>query len=99
MRRPEGTKCVSAEIRRASTGTATRARYLEPRGIRRSEISRQVLKPTDPDSGAIVKRPAWTRSGARRGAVRHGKRSEETMKGAVTMKRERCSYQNALERP
>jgi len=44
-------------MHRASTaGAATRARYLEPRGIRRSKISRQVLKPTGPDNGAIVKR-------------------------------------------
>jgi len=52
----QGMKCVSGEMRRSSTGTATRARYLELRGIRRSEISRQVLKSTGPDSKAIVKR-------------------------------------------
>jgi len=52
----QGMKCVFGEMRRSSTGTATRARYHELRGIRRSEISRQVLKSTGPDSKAIVKR-------------------------------------------
>lgn len=81
----QGTKCTSREMRRASTATATRARYLEPRGIKRSEISRQVLKPTGPDSRAIVKRSLPGRSAARH---EDDRKKRLTMKGAVTMRRE-----------